>query len=62
MVNTCTHMEMYVNQVIVIEGNQWNMPLLETNNNIATISGSSLHVLDEQEVYNPFSWKYNIYD
>lgn len=55
-------MEMYVNQVIVIEGNQWNMPLLETNNNIATISGSSLHVLDEQEVYNPFSWKYNIYD
>jgi hypothetical protein len=55
-------MEMYVNQVIVIEGNQWNMPLLETNNNIATISRSSLHVLDEQEVYNPFSWKYNIYD
>jgi hypothetical protein len=38
------------------------MPLLETNNNIATISGSSLHVLDEQEVYNPHSWKFNIYD
>jgi hypothetical protein len=62
MVNTCTHIEMYVNQITMTKGNQWNMPLLGTNSNIVTIYGSSLHVLNEQEVYNPPSRKFNIYD